>query len=316
MKNLRQHLEIILNQNYGTYQVVVVNDCSWDDTGLYLEVMEQHYHHLKVVTIKEQERYQHGKKFALSLGIKAAIHNRLLFTDADCLPASEDWIKEMMMAYTNQTEIVLGYGAYQKSKGLLNKWIRFDTVFNAIQYLSFALLKLPYMGVGRNLSYTKELFFKRKGFASHQHILSGDDDLFVNEHATKHNVRICIKPYAFTVSIPKKNWNDWFKQKKRHLSTSAYYRAKHKLLLGIYHLSAYLFFIAAPVLLAIQYQWMTITVLLVLRYLLQIFIWQSCFKKLGEQDLIWMAPFLEIFMLFVYPFTLISSRFQKNQTWK
>jgi biofilm PGA synthesis N-glycosyltransferase PgaC len=316
MKNLRQNLESILNQNYPSYQVIVVNDCSWDDTGLYLEVMEQHYHHLKVVTIKEQERYQHGKKFALSIGIKAAQYDYLLLTDADCIPASDNWIAEMMQVYDSQTEIVLGYGAYEKMSGLLNKWIRFDTAYSAMQYLSFALCKLPYMGVGRNLSYTKELFFKRKGFASHQHILSGDDDLFVNEHANNNNVAVCLNPNSFTISKPKLNWSDWFNQKKRHISTSVHYRGSHKFLLGLFHTSQYLFFIPAIILLATQWQWMLVTSLILFRYVVTYFVWNRCFNKLGERDLIWVSPILEMGMLFIYPCVGIASRFHRNQTWK
>src|SRR5690606_17628256 len=142
------------------------------------------FSNLRKVNIKEDEYYKHGKKFAMLVGIKAAKNNRLLFTDADCYRASNNWLREMVSGFSGKHEIILGYGAYIKQKGFLNKLIRFDTFMIAVQYLSAAVKHKAYMGVGRNLAYTKELFFKERAFSKHYHIVSGDDDLFVNGAAT------------------------------------------------------------------------------------------------------------------------------------
>ena len=98
-----------------------------------------------------------GKKFPLSIGIKEAKHEIVLLTDADCVPASEHWMFKMQDAFSNGVEVALGYGAYTKMPGLLNKIIRFETFHSALQYLSYALAGSTYMGVGRNLSYKKDL---------------------------------------------------------------------------------------------------------------------------------------------------------------
>ena len=214
---LRKYIHVVLEQVYPDFEVIVVNDCSWDESGIYLEELQNKYKHLKIVTIKEQEKYRHAKKFALTLGIKSAKNDILLFTDADCMPASSTWIRDMHAHFNSGTEIVLGYGSYRKEKGFLNKMIRFDTFFIALQYFSFALTGMPYMGVGRNLSYRKSLFFGTKGFARHYHLLSGDDDLFVNENATDKNTEIEIQPDSFTYSDPKKTFGEWFRQKARHI---------------------------------------------------------------------------------------------------
>src|SRR5581483_1786901 len=140
------------------------------------------------------DRFKTGKKFALTMGIKASKNEYLLFTDADCRPASANWITRMAVNFNRSTEIVLGYSPYQSAGGLLNSFIRFETIRTAINYLSAALAGNPYMGIGRNLAYTKTLFFKNKGFASHMHVMSGDDDLFVNENATAGNTTIEIHP--------------------------------------------------------------------------------------------------------------------------
>ncbi|MBL0341638.1 MAG: glycosyltransferase [Bacteroidetes bacterium] len=305
-----------MDQDYPDFQVVVVNDCSWDESGSYLEEIQPLYSHLKVVTLNEQEKYRHGKKFALSLGIKAASHELLLLTDADCKPVSKNWISSMVSRYQPSTEIVIGYGAYKKTPGFLNKWIRMDTVFNAIQFLSASLLKSTYMGVGRNLSYKKALFFKNKGFASHSHVMSGDDDLFVNQTATKSNTAVELHPESFTESIPRDTFFSWLKQKKRHMSTGKYYKANHKMKIGAFFLSHLLFYAALIILMVIGCRWEIVVGVALVRLLIQMFIFGSCMKKLGEFDILWMVPIFDLIVLFLYPSISISNLLFKDKTWK
>ena len=239
--NLQQNLPLILEQEYPDFEVVIVNDCSDDDTDYLLRDLVKRYDKLKVVNITNNVNFFTGKKFPLSMGIKSAKNEFLLLTDADCRPNSKNWIHEMQSNYTDKTSIVLGYGAYEKKKGFLNKLIRYDSLRIAIEYFSLALSGFPYMGVGRNLSYTKKLFFENKGFTSHYRIKSGDDDLFINQAATSNNTRIEISTDSHTISEPKTNLNDWIKQKKRHLTTGKYYKTKHKFILGLFALSQLLF---------------------------------------------------------------------------
>lgn len=316
LKNLKEFLPAVLDQKYPDYQVVVVNDCSWDETEKYLEEMESNYKHLKVVTLREQEKYQHGKKFALSLGIKAAKNEHLVFTDADCRPAGNLWLNEMVKNFKGNTEIVIGYGAYLKEPGLLNKWIRMDTVFNAIQYLSYALINNAYMGVGRNLAYKKSLFFKNKGFASHYHIMSGDDDLFINEVADKKNTCIEINPASFTFSKAKTTIGSWIRQKRRHMSTSGYYKPRHKFLLGLFYSSQFLFYISFLSLLVLKLFLKVIVLAFIIRLIVQWFLIGRNMKKLGELDLWWLLPVYDILVVLIYPALSVSNLIFKNKTWK
>jgi biofilm PGA synthesis N-glycosyltransferase PgaC len=169
-KNLEKNLPSILNQDYPNYEVIVVNDCSWDDSQKLLEYYQEQYPHLKICQLIEQEKYPTGKKFALTIGIKSAQNNQLFFTDADCSPASNQWLRLMQSQFTDGKEIVLGYSPYKKYNSVLNLFIRFESVFTAMAYMSAALGKHAFMGVGRNLAYTRELFFRFKGYAKHQHI--------------------------------------------------------------------------------------------------------------------------------------------------
>ncbi|MCZ2141175.1 MAG: glycosyltransferase [Bacteroidia bacterium] len=242
LENLQKNLIAILEQDYPDFEVIVVNDCSWDGSQAWLEELQKTYTHLKVSQLIEQEKYPTGKKFALTIGIKASKYNLLLFTDADCEPTSNQWIKLMQSKFNPNKEIVLGFSPYRRQKGFLNRFIRFETLITAQFYLSMALSGNAFMGVGRNLAYRKELFFKYKGFATHQHILSGDDDLFVNETATPNNVTIQIDPASFIYTEAKKTYSAWSKQKSRHMSTGKYYKAKHKRVLGCFYATMFLFY--------------------------------------------------------------------------
>jgi glycosyltransferase involved in cell wall biosynthesis len=312
--NLLKFLPDFLNQDYPNFEVIVVNDHSVDDTEDVLKAYTMQFKHLKVVNVPDNDRFYGSKKFALTLGIKAAQYDNVLLTDADCKPASKKWI-QLMSEYAANKKIILGFGAYEKQKGLLNKLIRFDTLFTATQYLSFALLKLPYMGVGRNLAYNKELFFSVKGFSSHQHILSGDDDLFINEVANSKNTQIVIDEEAHTISVPKATFKLWLRQKKRHFSTGKYYKVGHKLMLSIYPLTLLIFVLLFISLVIQQISIHLIVGVFLLRLLIQLLIFIKIEKRLGSKDLWFLAPILELFFMFFNPLLLISNFIKKNTKW-
>jgi hypothetical protein len=240
-----------------------------------------------------------GKKYPLSIGIREAKHEVLLLTDADCVPASEYWIQKMQDGYEKNIEIVLGYGAYHKRKGLLNKLIRFETFHTALQYLSYALAGTPYMGVGRNLSYKKDLFIRNKGFSFINHIPGGDDDLFINKVATKKNTAVVIDQDAITRSIPKTTWGSWLRQKARHYTTAKFYKPKHKFLLGLYFISQFAYYplLAASI---IFYDWRYALIVFSSRFILQAIILYKSMKKMGEGDLWPWFILLDLWMFFYY----------------
>jgi len=316
VKNLKHNLRSVLEQEYDGFEVIVVNDCSWDESGEYLEEVQKEFSHLKVVTLKEQEKYRHGKKFAVTLGIKASSNDLLLFTDADCAPAGNQWISNMQQHFSDNTDFVLGYCSYNKEPGLLNKLIRFDTFFIALQYLSSALVHHPYMGVGRNLMYRKSLFFQTKGFATHNHLLSGDDDLFVNANANGHNTNISVNADSFTHSPAKETLGEWMKQKKRHFSTGGYYRFRDKLFLSGYWFSTVLFYISLVALIVMRFNWKVIIALLLVRLIMQATVFSFSMKKLNERDLLFVFPVLEILLLIFQPILIIWNLLNPKQVWK
>ncbi len=315
-KNLTENLPLVLKQDFKTtHEVVVVDDNSFDETKYILADFKKIHKQLEVVGLTQEAKMIPGKKFPLSIGIKTAKHEILLLTDSDCAPASDHWIESMQNTYADNTEIVLGYGSFQKSSGMLNKLIRWETFHSALQYFSYALAGVPYMGVGRNLSYKKSLFFQHKGFAAHNNIPGGDDDLFVNVAATRRNTKINIDKNSFTISKPASTWKQWKTQKKRHYTTGKYYKAFHKLLLGLYALSHFLFY---PLLVAscIFYNWQYALIIFAARLIIQAIVYWKCLSKLGEKDLFSMFLFFDLWMFFYY-FIFAPALVRKpQQTWK
>ena len=299
-EHLARYLPAVLVQKYSTsYEVVLVNDNSLDDSKYILEELGKTFRNLHVVELKQEAKLISGKKYPLSVGIREAKHEILLLTDADCVPASELWIQKMQDAYDDGIDIVIGYGAYHRTKGMLNKFIRFETFHTALQYLSYAIAGMPYMGVGRNLSYKKDLFLRNKGFASINHIPSGDDDLFINKVATATNTAVVIDPDAVTFSTPEKTWKGWLKQKSRHYSTAKFYKRKHKYLLGLYFTTQFLFY---PLLIAslLLFDWRIAAGTGLLRIIVQAVVMMKAMKRMGESDLRPWFLVLDIWMFFYY----------------
>ena len=313
--NLVNNLPGVLVQQYPTtHEVVLVNDNSQDDTKYLLEELKKTFKHLSPVELTQEAKMIAGKKFPLSMGIKSARYETLLLTDADCVPASEHWIEKMQDGYREGTEVVLGYGAYHKQPGLLNKIIRFETFHSALQYFSYALAGMPYMGVGRNLSYKRDVFLRNKGFSSINQIPGGDDDLFINQVANKNNTAIVLDPAAHTLSKAKKTWGEWLNQKYRHYTTAKYYRGKHKFWLLLYSATQFLLYPLAIV--AAFYNWWMVLAVLGLKWIVQGIIYYKCMKKLNEADLFPMFLFWDFWMCIYYVLFLPALFRKPRKNWK
>lgn len=315
-ENLEQFLPLVLEQEYPTFEVVVVDDCSVDNTDMVLRRLAEKYPHLRTTTIKPDNKFRHGKKLALTVGIKAANHSWLLLTDADCKPASKYWIREMAKNFKAPNQVVLGYGGYSKGRGVLNRLIRFDTFYIAMQYLGFAKFGLPYMGVGRNLAYKKELFFENKGFANHNHMLSGDDDLFVQQVAKKANTCVELSPMAHTRSVASATFKEWVNQKRRHLSTSPKYRAGVKVWLGLEPFSRLMFWCAGILLLLNQNYLMVVGGIMLFRLLITSIILKIAMNRLNERKIFLLSFVYDLFSpLYTGVLLLANSLTKKRSKW-
>jgi len=316
---LKEFLPAILEQDYPNFEVIVVNDGSTDETDMLLIDLLKKYPRLRTTFVPMEATNLSTKKLGISLGIKAAKNDFLLFTDADCQPKSQDWISLMVRNFVPKVEFVLGYGAYFHRKGLLNRLINYDTFFIALQYMGMAVAGKPYMGVGRNLAYRKTTFLHHNGFSESLGLISGDDDLFVNKTATKNNTRVEISPESITFSEPKTTWKSWYSQKARHLSVSPSYTWQSKLILFMEPFTRGLFYLICLVLL-LQGNWLlslTVVAIFLIRYLTQLFIVNRTAKHFKERRFVLLLLIFDIFLPFITLSIFITGNAsrKKNKKW-
>jgi glycosyltransferase involved in cell wall biosynthesis len=316
-ENVAKFIPMLAEQDYLNYEIILIDDASSDTTLEIFEKFKKIYSNIRLVKVENNEAFWGNKKYALTLGIKASQKDYLLFTDADCYPATKDWITTMSSQFTMNKTIVLGYGAHEKIVGsFLNKIIRFETMLTAIQYFSWSKLGYPYMGVGRNLAYKKEEFYNVNGFIDHMKIRSGDDDLFINQVANSKNTAVCYLRESFTYSMPKTTFKDWFNQKRRHLTTADLYKPFDKVRLLLFYASQLLFLLFSIILLAFQYQWIVVLSIVIFRYT---FAWISlgfASLKLKEKDVMYWFPIIEIVLVFTQLNIFITNIFSKPLQWK
>lgn len=293
-ENLFRNLPFILEQDYPEFEVIIVNHQSMDDSQYILDAYVQQYPHLRTIKVERNQHLKFGKKLPLTIGIKGAKYEQLLFTDADCKPQGNQWLRSMASNFSDKHQIVMGYGPYRKTKGFLNFIIRFDTAWIAVNYMSFAKAGIPYMGIGRNLAYTRSVFNEAKGFKSHYSLSSGDDDLFIQDAAKNKNYTINIDPDSFCYSPAAKSWGQWMKQKSRHYTTTPKYKVIKKWMLGIYPLSLLLMTISFVILLFNSgFIWLTLSIYLLILIIKWIIIGMSL-RKLKESGFVAWFPLLDI----------------------
>jgi len=317
-ENLVNFLPAVLEQDYPDYEVIVVNDCSEDNSYDILGQYLMNYPHLKVSSVNKDPKFTHNKKFAQFIGIKASKNDILLFTDADCQPESDKWLEGMTAHFNEKINFVLGYGGYLMEKGLLNKYIRYDSMTIAMQYLGMAIRGLPYMGVGRNLAYRRSVFFANKGYGAHNHIVSGDDDLFVNTNANRDNTSVEFRKSTHTRSVPCSGLNEWIKQKKRHLTTAPFYKIRDKVLLVSESLTRILFYSTFIILLSYSFLWQVVLSIFLLRLITQIIVFSLVQKKLNEPGIAKYSLFFDIFSPVITGIVFLSNiRFRPGKNrWK
>ncbi len=312
----------LLKQDYPDFEIVVVNDCSDDDTEEYLKNLERLEPRIKPVQLKQHLNFFNGKKFPLSMGIKSAKNDIIVLTDFNCMPANDKWLRSVVNCYSQNTEIVIGYSPYVQKKSVLNRLMRFDSLQNGLLYLSAALHRHPYMGVGNNLSYRKELFYRNKGFISHYNTSVGDDDLFVSQVATKKNTEVLIDAENAIHTTPTSSFKLWMRQKGSRYSTVSKYNPKARFSLSLFYASQLLFYVSFIALLCMKPAFsigdrtVFFIPILVFFFLLrsgsQFIIYHNAAKHLGENGLLPGLMAYDFLFAFLTPFQRLMGRMSKG----
>ena len=315
---LTELIPVLINQDYPDFEIVVVNDCSDDETEEYLKDLERRETRVKPVQLKQHLNFFNGKKFPLSMGIKSAKNDLIVFTDCNCMPVNDQWLRSIVNCYNNHTEIVIGYSPYFQKKSSMNRIIRFDALQNGLLYLSAALNHHPYMGVGKNLSYRKELFYRNKGFISHYTTTVGEDDLFISQVATKKNTEVLIDAENTILTTPTSSFKLWMRQKSSRYSTVSKYSTSARLSLSLFYISQFLFYVSFIALLFLPpafnivnggaFYIPILAFFFLLRFGTQLFIYQKASKRLGEKGLLPGLLLYDFMFAFLSPWLRLMGR--------
>lgn len=341
--NIRALVPLLLAQDYPEFEVIVVDDRGNDGTYDYLLEATRNQPprqglvqapssidisaggqpdssgqaRLKMVRVKFLPEHITGKKYALTLGVKAATHDWVLLTDADCRPTGDQWIRSMAAQMGDDRQIVLGYSPYLKEPGYLNLFVRFESLITAIQFIGGALMRKPYMGTGRNLAYRKSLFLESKGFHGHLSVMGGDDDLFVNRHATGANTAVSLGTPSLMRSYSKRSWWAFLHQKRRHLSVGKRYRFRDRWRLGSFAITWILTWaVAAPLMFRTQALGYFIWAGFAARELMLCVVVHRASRRMGEPFESWKTPLLDINYAIYYLGTGLSALVSKRIRWK
>ncbi len=317
---LTELIPVLLNQDYPDFEIVVVNDCSDDETEEYLKDLERREPRVKPVQLKQHLNFFNGKKFPLSMGIKSAQNDLIVLTDFNCMPVNDQWLRSVVNRYNHQTEIVIGYSPYVQKKGSLNHLMRFDALQNGLLYLSAALNHHAYMGIGKNLSYRKELFFRNKGFISHYTTAVGEDDLFINKVSTKKNTEVLIDAENAILTTPTSSFKLWMRQKSSRYSTVSKYDGRSRLMLSLFYGSQLLFYVSFITLIALcakpafvitggaVFYIPILVFFFLLRFGSQMIIYHNASKRLGEKGLLPGLIVYDFLFAFLSPWLRLMGR--------
>ncbi len=312
---LEDNLHLWLEQDYPEFEVIVVDDCSGDETAYFLVRESEKEPRLKYVLLDPTVIKNGSKKLALTLGIKKAQYKNILLTDADCLPVGNQWIQEMMNSKTKEKNIVLGISPVDGGKGFLGGLVEYENLFTALNYTGMAMAGLPYMGVGRNLSYTKDIYDSVNGFSSHHHIPAGDDDLFIQSVSNGLNTSVCLSTNSFTTTKGPKNFQHYWRQKMRHLWVGRMYRSGVKFHLMWYPLSQLIFWISLVLFFIIGSHWIYPTALVSLKLITEWIIYFRKGKKLQMRKGANWYPIYNLVTTVWYPYISIRAYFKKRIIW-
>ena len=315
---LRANLLYVLEQDYPTFEVVVVDYRSSDDSKYVLQMLSQTYNHLKVVHLDANPNGFQGLKYPFSMGVKSAQYDLLLLTETDCVPKDVTnfcWIREMVAGYVGkQTEMVLGYCGIQPRRSPINWLQQYDNLDYSVEYLGAAIHRRPFTGCGRNLSYRRSLFMKSGGFIYHYHIPDGADDMFVCQNATRRNTSVVLSDGAFTTVEPQRSLRAWHSYRRHRAATHRYYGLGLRLNRLMRPLGVLLFYLSAALLLVGgNFPWQVLAGVVLIKLIWQIVATAQATERLDIKPVVyWLSPLFEIYFFIANTISGIIPLSKKN----
>lgn len=308
---LLKTLPRLLNQHYPHFELVIVNDNSKDDTKLLLLEYQQQYDNIHIVNLDSAVTSIRGNKYALSIGIRCAKYENMIFTDAECAPSSVHWLEHMASQFSDTQHIVLGYSTYMKRNNPINRMLHFDTMLSALQYFSLALVHSTYRGDHKNIGYTKTLFYKQRGFASHNHLVYGDEDIFISKAASRKNTAVVYDPDSYTVLQRQAYYKYWVHHKEGLYYTRKHNTAKNRFFLNFYGILNPLFYLALVLAILATYNQIVMLAIVLgitlVRIISLYLVFGFAAKRLNEKQTIPALLFYDLLFAFLNPIYFVSA---------
>lgn len=310
LPNLQKLVPKLLQLDYSNFEIIIALDKCTDGSAHYLKSVA--HSRLKFIEIPETPSDWNAKKFAMNSAINHAKNEWLLFTDADCIPTSTQWVSRFSEKMDNQTDILIGYSPYQQKSTFLSSYTRFESFVTGFLYLSSALSNQPYMAVGRNMAVRKSFFVSVNGYKDFRSLQGGDDDLFIQRNANSKNTKVVLDTGSLVETYPENNWKDYMKQKIRHLSIGAEYKILHKIYLSLYHISHLLFWF----LLLFQTNYQIICGVVLFYLFIKLGSYRFAAGKMGAGFNYILLPLVDILYAILIPVIAFRSKLEKDIRWK
>ena len=289
LDEVRANIERILKQDYPKFEVIVIDLASEDDTKFYLEQLGNSYNNFYFSYIPPSARFISRRKLAQTIAVKASKYDWLVFTEINSQPVSDQWLRKLMEQRQEDTEIILGYNRYKRENTWINRLSSYDNQLLNMRYLGSALGGSPYMGVGRNLAYKKELFHQTKAFNNQLNLQRGEDDLFINQFANSKNTKVAVSPEAIIEVNPIQTRKEWRILKRSYLLSLNRFKGGSQYCMGFETTTRFLFYISSIALIVFGIAmggWvfsLAALFLFILRWVVQAFVINKIAKKMGEQ---------------------------------
>jgi cellulose synthase/poly-beta-1,6-N-acetylglucosamine synthase-like glycosyltransferase len=181
-RNIGKCLESIVKQDYPTesFEVIIINDHSTDNS---VEIINDFIQKTSINNIKliNSDDNSFGKKSALGQGIKNAVGELIITTDADCT-MGVSWLSTIAAFYVKKSaDIILGPVCVNPGNGFFSK-------IQSLEFMSLigitggsAGMNSSVMANGANLSFKKSLFNETGGYKFGEKYASGDDMFFIQQ---------------------------------------------------------------------------------------------------------------------------------------
>jgi len=294
---IEKNLLILLQQNYPTFEVIVVSNQSSDETKYLLAHYKSVYDHLNYTILEQSRHLSLDKKLPLNLAVKMAKYQHIVLTEVDCCPSSLNYLQEIGKTYATNKSVVLGYAPMNMRSGWLNWLIAHDVAWTAVNYLSFTRSKLPYIGTLRNVSFTKDVFQQWQESES----LQSDTDMFIGQIAHARHYAIVVSPHSYMHCSPPFTWKDWIFEKRQYRLTLPKINSFARLATVSYALSLAMMYVTFVALLFVEDLRLISLLIFVFVFCVKWAIHGSCFVKLNERKSALFFPFYDIFYAVIMP---------------